>query len=183
VIQSASDLSAQWEVNAASRYDMVGILDALPPYSTECRDQSRCGFLFMPINSTAVYLADAAGTCPNPLSSKDPRPESRASVTDDGSVIVFVGQDKKIHYVIIDWNISQITESGILQDQPLWRNAAISRDGNRIAALQDQEENLIHIYDFNLGSGGEWRAFELYNPTYTTGITTGEVLLCRCHRI
>ncbi len=182
VIQSATDLfgASSAEVNAAkAAYDMVGILDGTPtPTQQNAETNPGADFIvYADANSTAVYLADAAGTpVANPLSSKDPRPESRASVTDDGSVIVFVGQDKKIHYVIIDWNISQITEAGILQDQPLWRNAAISRDGNRIAALQDQEENLIHIYDFNLGSGGEWRAFELYNPTYTSGITTGEVL-------
>ncbi|HNT19215.1 MAG TPA: M4 family metallopeptidase [Saprospiraceae bacterium] len=182
VIQAATDLygASGAEVNAAkAAYDLVGILDGAPT-PTEQNAETNPGedfIVYADVNSTALYLADPAGNLvANPLSSKDPRPESRTSVTDDGSAFVFVGQDKKIHYVIVDWNISQITDEGILQDQPLWRNVAISRDGNRIAALQDQEENRIHIYDFGLGSGGEWRTFDLYNPTYTSGITTGEVL-------
>lgn len=182
VIQAATDLygASSAEVNAAkAAYDLVGILDGTAT-PTEQDAETNPGdefIVFADVDATALYLANPAGVLvANPLSSKDPQLESRTSVTDDGSAFVFVGQDKKIHFIIIDWSISQIVDEGILQDQPLWRSVAISRDGNRIAALQDLEENMIHIYDFGLGSDGEWRAFELYNPTYTTGITTGEVL-------
>jgi len=95
---------------------------------------------------------------------------SRPSITDDGSAIVFVGDDKKIHLITIDG--SGQGEEEIIQDEPIWRNVAVSKDGFRIAALRDEVSNTIEVFDFTLQ---EWKTFELYNPTFTEGISTGEV--------
>ncbi len=178
VIQSAADLfgANSPEVTAArAAYDFVGILEGTSTPTQEDVETNPGGdfIVYADDDQTALYLSDEAGNLvADPLSSKDPL--SKASVTDDGSSIVFVGKDKKIHYVIIDWNEGKITDAGILQNEPIWRNASISRDGHRVAALKDIQENFIHVYDYTV-QGGEWREFELYNPTFSTGIVTGDV--------
>lgn len=95
---------------------------------------------------------------------------SRPSVTDDGQFIVFVAADKTIHLITIDANGQG--EEEVLQNQPIWRNVTIAKDGSRIAALQDEISNTIDVFDFTLQT---WQTFELYNPTFTEGISTGEV--------
>ncbi len=95
---------------------------------------------------------------------------SRPSVTDDGQFIVFVAADKTIHLITRESN-GTASES-VLQDEPIWRNVAVSKDGFRIAALQEEISNTIDVFDFTLQS---WKTFELYNPTFAEGISTGEV--------
>ena len=95
---------------------------------------------------------------------------SRPSVTDDGQFIVFVAADKTIHLLTNQGN-GDFSES-ILQDEPIWRNVAIAKDGSRVAALTEETSNTIDVFDFTLQ---EWKTFELYNPTFTEGISTGEV--------
>lgn len=95
---------------------------------------------------------------------------SRPSITDDGSAIVFVADDKTIHLITIDG--AGQGEEEVIQDQPIWRNVAVSKDGFRIAALLDEASNTVEVFDFTLN---EWKSFELYNPTFTEGISTGEV--------
>jgi len=179
VIQSATDLygASSLEVAAAkAAYDAVGILDgASTPTQTDVVTNPGTDFIiFTDDAQSALYMADGTGKLiSNPLSSKPPL--SRASVTDDGSGIIFVGKDKKIHYIIIDWAQNKITETGVLQSDPIWRNAVISKDGNRVAAIKDIKENKIHVFDYTIGQSGEWRVFDLYNPTYSTGKITGAV--------
>jgi len=105
----------------------------------------------------------------DPLSNTDVL--SKPSVSDDGSEIVFVGQDKMIHYIYIDWSTGQFEES-IIQNEPIWRNVIISKDGWRIAALTEDLDNRIHLYDFGLN---QWEAFEIYNPSTVQGATGGDV--------
>jgi len=69
-----------------------------------------------------------------------------------------------------------ITEE-VIDDREYWRNVAISRDGRRIAAVTEEtietsKDNNIYVFDLILG-GSE--VFELYNPTFTQGISTGTV--------
>ena len=47
---------------------------------------------------------------------------------------------------------------------------AISKDGNRLAAVTESPDNTIHVYDF---VSEEWGEFTLYNPTYSDGINAG----------
>ncbi|MBL7828043.1 MAG: T9SS type A sorting domain-containing protein, partial [Saprospiraceae bacterium] len=53
-----------------------------------------------------------------------------------------------------------------------WRSAAISKDGRFVAGLTSVREPYIYIFDL---LSGESEAFQLYNPTYTTGQSTGDV--------
>ena len=96
---------------------------------------------------------------------------SRPSVTDDGSAIVFVARDKTIHVMIRQQDGTY--QESVLQNQPIWRNAVVSKDGTKLAALESQSRNYISVYDFGRR---EWQDFELYNPTFSQGVSTGDVL-------
>lgn len=117
-----------------------------------------------------LYVATANGQLIfNPLTRTDPL--SRPSVTDDGSAIVFVGTDGHIHVVYIDWENVRIDGEDILSAQPIWRNVAVAKDGSVIAALTDEGDNIVHVF-----GNSRYQPFELYNPTYTQGVSTGDVL-------
>ncbi len=116
-----------------------------------------------------IYVSQTNGQ--NSIKISDFQTKSNPSITDDGKYIVYVAADKTIQLITIDWSTGNISEQA-LQDQPIWRNVIISKDGNRIAALTDQTENIISVYDFGLEG---WHDFELYNPTYTQGVSTGDV--------
>ena len=73
--------------------------------------------------------------------------------------------------IIIDWNTLETNEE-VIQSQPIWRNVVISKDGSRVAAVTDQLQNQVSVFDFGLNA---WNDFELYNPTFTEGIETGDV--------
>lgn len=119
--------------------------------------------------SSQLYISLTDGTGIQVLSNKPPK--SRPSVTDDGSLIVFVGQDSKLHAISIDWSTGQSIES-IIQNQPVWANVAIAKDGSRIAAVADDIVPQIEVFDFN---AAQWGTFGLYNPTFAEGVVTNEV--------
>ncbi len=98
-------------------------------------------------------------------------PKSKPSITDDGELIVFIGADKKMHLISIDWVTGTPTEV-IIQNQPIWANAAIAKDGSRIAAIPDDIVPMIQVFDFGLN---EWFDYGLYNPTFSEGVVTNEV--------
>ncbi len=105
----------------------------------------------------------------NPLTSKGPF--SRPSLTDDGSIIVYVSQDKTLEAIVIDWSIPD-AEYVTLSDEPIWRNTAISKDGTLLAALTDDYDNQVWV--FNLVTEA-FQAFELFNPTTAQGVSSGNV--------
>lgn len=127
--------------------------------------------LFTSENKEKLYIYTADGDAvANPLTNTNPI--SKPSISDDGSLIVFVADDQRIHYIDINWQAGT-AEENILQTSGNWRNAAISKDGTKLAALRSVEENFIVIFDLIKGTGAN---FELTNPTFSTGITTGDVL-------
>jgi len=117
---------------------------------------------------TKIYVTNPQG---NPIEIlTDTPPLSKPSVSDDGTEVMFVGQDKKIYYITIDWQTGEVTEE-VLQSQPIWRNLAMSKDGYRVAALLETKENAIEVYDFDRE---EWKTFTLYTPT-TGSKNTSEI--------
>lgn len=101
-------------------------------------------------------------------------PISKPSVRDNGSEIVFVASDNLIHIIQIDWNQSTLNETSINFTQPIdWRNAVISKDGFLIAATTLDLINEVIIIDRVSGGAA---GYELNNPTFTEGVTTGDVL-------
>jgi hypothetical protein len=145
-------------------------------------------FVDLPTNPGAQYVLFTEGNNNNliiktpsgldvatPLS--DFNPFSRPSVTDDGSFIVFVDEDRILRTITIDW-INEQAFADVLSSNPIWRNAAISRDGLRLAALVDDNDptndNQIVVFDLSQNPV-DAEIFNLYNPTFTEGISTGDV--------
>lgn len=100
---------------------------------------------------------------------------SKPSVTDDGSRIVFVNTNNEAQFMEIDWATGNIIDEFVLFEGV--RNVVISKDGTKVAALTGNLstgdfDNLVYIIDLVSGSQ---QAFELYTPTFTEGISTGEV--------
>ncbi|NND31551.1 MAG: T9SS type A sorting domain-containing protein [Saprospiraceae bacterium] len=162
-------------------FDEVGILEGTSTNTQEDINQNPGQDIIAYINSLddkiSIVLPDGSSDIQNIVNFL---PLSRPSVTDDGSAMVYVSTDNIMRYILFDWAQSFETgnlvyELGTIEDSPssIWRNVVISKDGNKIAALTAEEDNLIYVYDYNLG---EWNTFELYNPTFTEGVTTGDVL-------
>jgi hypothetical protein len=59
-----------------------------------------------------------------------------------------------------------------VHDQEIWDNVAISKDGNRVAAVSIEADTSIYVYDFE---SEKWAKFVLYNPTNTEGVSSGDV--------
>ena len=96
---------------------------------------------------------------------------SKPSITDDGSVIVFVAADNRMHLIEMDYN-SGVPNEIVLENQPIWRNVVISKDGTKFAAITDNINNDIIVYDFISQTS---KTFTLFNPTFTAGVSTGDV--------
>jgi Zn-dependent metalloprotease len=123
-------------------------------------------------NSDGSFFADSNGNALfNPLTTQNP--VSVPSVSDDGSEIIFVNQDKELYYILIDWTTNAIEFEGVITSNEQWRNAVFSKDGLRMAALRDVQEDQIFVYDFISESGID---YTLFNPTFTEGVSTGDVL-------
>ena len=97
---------------------------------------------------------------------------SRPSVTDDGTSIFFIGTDKKMRAVVINWTTSNFSVKDI-NTQPIWNNVAISKDGRKIAANFDDRDSILWVYSYDLAKE---KQFVLYNPTTSQGnLGTNEV--------
>ncbi len=118
-------------------------------------------------DGNTLYLVDSGFTNPKPLS-RTPL-FSRPSVTDDGSTAIFVAKDGRIMQLKTDAANPQET---VLEPNPVWEIAAISKDGKRYAALKKSHDSSLYV--FEIGSGKSQR-FQLYNPT-NEGIRTGGVM-------
>lgn len=180
VVKAASDIHGanSPEVAAARKaFTDVGILgDEQGDYQNDAPTNPGQDFiLFTNQNKNGLFITNAAGqpvSFGNPLTSRAIL--SKPSISDDGTEIVYVGADKKVYYININWATQQKTES-LLGSDPVWRNAVISKDGFKIAAVTEELENYIYVFDFS-GQNVVNNAFELYNPTFTNGVTTGDVL-------
>jgi len=78
-----------------------------------------------------------------------------------------------MYYVFIDYSGPEpVYNDFVLEGTPQWSYAAFSKDGSKLAAVRNVDENIIFVYDFITE---RWQEFELFNPSYTEGISTGEV--------
>lgn len=93
---------------------------------------------------------------------------------DNGREFVFVNADGHIIGGTLVYNGTNITPQFMeLSEEPVWANAAISKDGRYIAALRDTSENLVFVFDLLSGTS---RVFRLYNPTTSqNGTKSGDV--------
>ena len=178
VLRAAGDLYDQSVVNAAaSAFDQVEIFgDEGGDYQTDVEenpgddvilfaDLSRLD-LFYPGNGTTEQLSNTAQ-------------DSRPSISDDGTFVVFVDDQRRLKGININWGSGEVQEYFLeTTPQTIWRNIAVSKDGNKVAFLREltndpEIDRQISVFDFTSQSS---TTFELYNPTTSDGgISTGDV--------
>lgn len=186
VIQSAKDLYGDGTETAAARsaFDRVGIVDGTsgtttPNPSTESEVKENPGLAKMiafgsSSNDQRMYMANFDFDRQMTFSELTGRfgCKSKPSVTDDGKHMVFIGNDDKIHVVNIETKQHSTFNDGL---GVKWFNVAVSKDGNRLAAIANASTNNNYIFIINLEKS-EYIKQELYNPTYSQGVSSGEVL-------
>lgn len=173
VLKAAADLYGNTEVTAATNaFNTVGIVGNTSPNTpTDLSENAGAEFiLYSNGDQTDLSIVTPSGSVvADNLTNFGAL--SKPSITDDGSVIVYIDQNQRMQAILIDWQRGTIDDQ-TLSSQPIWRNVVISKDGNRIAALTDDYDNTIYIYDFVSQTD---ETYTLYNPTYTQGISTGNV--------
>lgn len=124
-------------------------------------------------DGTNLYVLDVAASkyIFDPLTDTDPI--SRPSVTDDGDEVLFVGKDKKLHYIQMNYT-SKTKKEEILIPEFSFRNAVGSRDGRLLALLTDETQPIIIVFDLGKTPLGS-KIIQLRNPSTAEGISTGEV--------
>ena len=179
VERAAADLYDQTVVNAASQaFADVGIGQATEPdYENDISVNSGSDLLlFSDVDKDNLFVANlnTGEFIFNPLSTT---PQfSKPSVTDDGSQIIFVGKDNYVHLINIDWSTNPPQREEFVLDQLFggnWYSTVISKDGNRVALIENADVNEIVVYDDILR---ESRTFTLFNPSFSDGVETGEVV-------
>jgi len=173
VIQSSNDLypTGSLVANAAkAAFDMVEIFDG-PPSSTQNNLPVNPGQDFMLVEGIlgdpyTLNIVDFANQTIDAISNT--LVSQKPSVTDDGSVAYFVSQDHKIRRI----NLNIISPQEVVIDaQPIWDNVAVSKDGSKLAATTINSDSSIFVCDLTLTTL-QWNKFQLYNPTYSSGIIT-----------
>lgn len=169
VIQAATDLHGanSAEVNAAkSAFDAVGI-GAGSGSNNQNDIETNPGddyVVMTDVNSEQLYIFTPDGQeVFNPLTAISPL--SRPSVTDNGSVIVYIDQDNRMRAITINWSAGT-SNNQLIHPDAIWTNVAISKDGGRLAALTTDNDDKVWVYDFGLQA---WQDFRLYNPTTAQG--------------
>ena len=175
VVQAATDLYGANVANIAKdAFDDVEIFNGSGT-NTQTDVEVNPGedlILFTTEDQNNLYIADDEGNLIfNPLTEQNPI--SVPSITDDGTEIVFVNQDNDLYYIRLDWATQSIVEEGVLGFSDSYHNVVFSRDGLRMAALKDVADNEIFVFDWTSQSGIN---YELFNPTFTNGVSTGDVL-------
>lgn len=177
VLKSAADIhgTGSAEVQAAeTAFDTVGITDGA---GTDTDNDIPVAngdefILSLDIRDTdpnTLYLSDTNGENFVPLTTT--RVLRKPSVADNGSFAIYVTEDNTVNAVTLD--VNNIEET-VISDEQIWAQVALSKDGTKLAAIRNDQDNIIYISDL---ISNESRAFELYNPTTSdTGTTTGEVL-------
>lgn len=177
VIQSATDLygaGSNEVVKAGEAFTAVGINDDQPTepgtdYETNPGQDYLLTYDTNPLNSDRLWRSSTSGTNFVPLTATDMK--GKVSVTDDGSAALFVSLDDKIRVLSTDPNDPQEFD---LSDEAFFDNVAISKDGNRLAAISTEVDASIYVYDF---VSQQWSTFTLYNPTTSeSGVQAGGVL-------
>ena len=179
VINSATDLFGAAEAQAAaSAFDAVGITDTVGdevPDEEEEEELPTIGgsdFLLTvntdPADGNSLYLINNTSQEFEAISTTSIR--RKPTVTDDGSLAFFVTEDETIRGIEL---ISPYNEE-VLNDESFWSNISISKDGNRLAIISNEQIPEIWVIDLERETDNVVR-FELYNPTTQEGVTTGEV--------
>ncbi len=176
VVQSAKDIYGQNSaeaIKAGEAFDAVGIYPDTPQTDDPDTYDTNPGAERLLIYNTddsysyTLYRSPLSGNVYQGIS--ETAMKGKVSVTDDGSAGVFVDLDDRINVLILDPNNPS---EDLLSDEAFFDNVAVSKDGNRVAAISVEVDTSIFVYDFGLK---KWARFTLYNPT-TSDVEAGGVL-------
>ncbi len=176
VVQAATDLHGanSNQVNATKNaFDAVGILNGNGgDYQDDLQTNPGQDFIiFKDANSAdpvQIYIATTDATGFTPVTQIVPR--AKTSVTDDGLAGLFVANDNNMQ--VIDMSTATPSVSAITTDA-FWDNAAVSKNGTKLAGISTFIDTSIYIYDYGTQ---QWGQFVLYNPTTAQGVNFGGVL-------
>jgi Zn-dependent metalloprotease len=174
VVRAATDLhgASSTEVNAVKKaFDEVGIVDGTSTSEPEDIEVNPgtdfiLSYDVSTTDENTLYVSGTDGK--NFVPKTKTLLNNKPSVSDDGSEVVFIDENKKMRSL----SLTGTTNETIIS-QDLWDNVALSKDGKRLAAISTEIDKAIWVYDFEKK---KWTKFTLYNPTFTEGVTTGEVL-------
>jgi Zn-dependent metalloprotease len=174
VIQSAKDLygdGSKEMTQAGPAFDAVGITDGTGSTTTTTLPTNPGTEFFLyydtnPANPNGLYRVNLSTAAVDPLLNKSLY--HKPSVTDDGKYAYFIGNDNKMYQIIIDPATTSTFK--MIDDQPVWANVAVSKDGKRLAAVTMNQDTSIYVFDFGTS---QLARYQLYNPTFTQGIKTG----------
>jgi bacillolysin len=177
VIQAATDLYGASVANvAASAFAAVGIGGSQPSgnYLGQLSPNPGTDFILCTSNNGQnLDVALANGTVLGTVYNQGVG--SRPSITDNGLDMVFVNDAGHIIGISFNYLNNPITfTTAELSEQPEWSNAAISKDGRFLAAITQEENPYVFIFDL-LSPFQQSEVYTLYNPTYTQGQFTGDV--------
>ncbi len=175
VIQAAEDLYGTTEVNAAKNaFNQVGIGEGAGT-NNEVDVNINPGDDFVLTSNaslTQINLYNGQGNFVQTISNTPHL--SKPSLSDDGTIVVFIDASNEMREIDLIYNGANIDATEYVLDNQLeWRNVAVSRDGNRLAAITNDLDNKIYVYDFNIT---EWNTFDLYNPTTADPNTSGQIV-------
>lgn len=163
VVQAAKDLygnDSNEALKAAEIFDKVGIYEEQQTdYNQDYPENPGEEYLICyntdMLDYYTLYLTNQAANDFIPLSLTQMK--GKVSIVDDGSTAVFVSGENQLK--AIDLNSG---EEYVLSDAAFWENAAVSKDGKRIAAISTEIDTAIYVYDFE---SSQWAKYSLYNPT------------------
>ena len=171
IVQSAKDLYGEEAANAArSAFDKVGIGGGQGgDYQDDLETNDGNRYLLVSDEDlTAYYRTTEVGELiDNPLAVIGQT--SRASISDDGAFALFIDEDNDLRVLdLINKTVEYVEEN----PSGLWRNIALSKDGQRFAVTTRELDNRIYIGDLTTGN---FEIFELTNPTTAGGVSTNNV--------
>ncbi len=170
VVQATKDLygnDSNEAVKAAEIFDAVGIyeeqqIDYNQDYPENTGQEYLISYNANDLDYNTLYRSSSSGSDFVALSYTEMK--GKVSVVDDGSTALFVSSYGQL--LGIDLNTG---EEFVLSDEAFWENAAVSKDGMRIAGISTEIDTAIYVYDFN---SGKWAKYMLYNPTTSHDNTT-----------
>jgi len=173
------DFGATVATAAENAFEAVGITTANASQSAQ-DFETNPGTEFVVWSDLDLQNVEISEGSGNPFGRISATPHlSRPSITDNGEFVIFVNAQRQIQVVEINWSTNEIVRDFIVAEDPVYRNAVISRDASKIAAVTGnleagEFENEIIVFD--LVNGGS-QTFELFNPTFSeTALNTEGVL-------
>ena len=119
-------------------------------------------------DQTKLQLTNGTGSTTQTLSTRGIA--NKPSVSDNGKYIFYIGRDKKMYLVTLNWSTNPPTATDVvIQSNPIWNNVAVSKDGSKIAA--NDGTDTIWLYSF---AKSQWKTYKLFNPTFS-GVNSGAV--------